>query len=64
MKTNMQKIRERPLRYQRPVTWMLTNYGIQIRLFDTRREARDFAEADGRDMEHHEIRKVTVRVKP
>lgn len=60
--SNEQKIKERPmLAYQR-VQWMLTNYGTEIGIFRTRKDANDYARDNGRDMQNHEIRRVLVTV--
>ncbi len=60
--SNEQKIKQRPMRSYQTRQWMLTNYGIAIGIFATRQDANAFAENDGRDMQHHEIRRVQVAV--
>ncbi len=60
--SNEQKIKQRPMRGYPTRQWMLTNHGIPIGIFETRKEANNHARITGRDMQHHEIRRVQVAV--
>jgi hypothetical protein len=60
--SNEQKIKERPMLAYERRQWMLTNYGIAIGVFRTRKEASDYAKDTGRDIRHHEVRPVLVSV--
>jgi hypothetical protein len=42
--------------------WMLSNFGTEIGIFRTRKDASDACREMGRDMQHHEIRRVLVMV--
>ena len=60
--SNEQKIKQRPMRPYATRQWMLTNYGIALGIFETRKQADEYARNHGRDMQHHEIRRVQVAV--
>lgn len=60
--SNEAKIKLRPMRAYERRQWMLTNWGIPIGIFATRKEANDYARDSGRDMQNHEIRPVLVAV--
>jgi urocanate hydratase len=58
--TNIQKVMQRPLNNHKALQWMLCNYGCPVGVFRTRQKAIEFAMRSGRDMEHHELRRVLV----